>query len=77
MTEKKNPYNYHKPTDYQLEAMTALRQACRDHQAVIDKWLSVPGRYRSLAITTLEELSFWENKSCVFELPEENPNTHD
>ncbi len=61
----KNLFEYQAPTDKQLEILKSLRALCKD---LYDTMLEdLPeSRYRSLAITKLEEVSMWQNKAVVF-----------
>ena len=60
----KNPFEYQKPTEEQIAKITEVREACNSLYQIL---LSLPGsRETSLAITKLEEVSMWANKSVVF-----------
>ncbi|WP_143075554.1 DUF7681 family protein [Desulfomicrobium apsheronum] len=62
--EDKNPFVYVKPTDLSVEQITIVRDKCKELNDIL---LSLnPSRERSLAITKLEEVSMWANKSIVF-----------
>ena len=67
MTEK-NPFDYQKPTDDQVERITAIRELCKSLHAALWNKVAV-SRERSLALTKLEEVSMWANKAIVFERP--------
>ena len=60
----KNPFEYQKPTEEQIQKITEVREACK---ALYDLLLTLPEcRERSLAITNLEQVSMWTNKGIVF-----------
>lgn len=60
----KHPFEYQRPTEQSVAQIEALRLACK---TVYDNLMSLtPSRERSLAITKLEEVSMWGNKSIVF-----------
>jgi hypothetical protein len=64
MGEEKNPFEYQAPTPEQVEKITEVRNSCK---ALYELLLSLsPSREKSLAITKLEEVSMWANKSIVF-----------
>lgn len=70
MPNEQNIFQYNKPTEKQTEALKTLREGCEKlHQLMLE--VLPPGRYRSIAITKLEEVSMFQNKACVFELPAE------
>jgi hypothetical protein len=59
-----DPFEYKQPSPAQLEALEELRELARLHLAAIQKHAR-DARYRALAITTLEEVSMWANKSVT------------
>jgi hypothetical protein len=67
-----NQFEYQRPSAYQLQVLAELRAHCKEHHDLLLK-LIPNGRCRALAITKLEEVSMWENKACVFEVPESAP----
>lgn len=59
-----NPFEYQKPDDRQVEKITEIRNKARE---LYDILTTLPAsRETSLAITKLEEVSMWANKSVVF-----------
>jgi hypothetical protein len=67
----KNPFEYQKPNSDQVERIEMVRKALKQsHECIMNNCL--PSRERSLAITKLEEVSMWANKSIVFEPEKEN-----
>lgn len=62
-----DPFEYSRPTEKQLYILNQLRAKCKELNDLQNALLP-PGRYRSLASTTLEQVSAWQNKACVFEL---------
>jgi hypothetical protein len=66
MDTDKNPYENQKPNDEQVMRIENLRAAFKKLDLLIGG--SCPAsRYRSLAITALEESLMWAVKSIVFE----------
>ena len=66
----KNPFEYQKPTERSISAITHVREQCKD---LYDTLLALaPSRERSLAITKLEEVSMWANKGIVFNQTEQS-----
>jgi hypothetical protein len=60
----KNPFEYQKPTGERVVKITEVREKCKELHELI---LTLPtSRETSLAITKLEEVSMWANKSIVF-----------
>ena len=60
----KNPFEYQSPTPEHIAKITEVREACK---ALNELLLTLtPSRERSLAVTKLEEVSMWANKSIVF-----------
>jgi hypothetical protein len=67
----KNPFEYQKPNSDQVERIGSVRYGCSAlYERIMNNCL--PSRERSLAITKLEEVSMWANKSIVFEPEKEN-----
>ncbi len=62
-----HPFEYQKPTERQLDTLSKFRQQYRELCDAISTSYP-PGRYRSLALTALEESNLWLNKASVFEL---------
>lgn len=59
----KHPFDYHRPSEKQVEQISKNRDECKAlHAALLE--LS-PSRERSLAITKLEEVSMWSNKAII------------
>ena len=59
----KHPFDYHRPTTEQVEQISTIREGCK---ALHDLILTLPSsRERSVAITKLEEVSMWANKSVI------------
>jgi hypothetical protein len=59
----KHPFDYHRPSDKQVNEITTVREGCKALHATL---LALPSsRERSLAITKLEEVSMWANKGIV------------
>ena len=59
-----NPFEYRKPDEKGVADITAIRAKCKE---LYDLLLTYPSsREISLAITKLEEVSMWANKSIVF-----------
>ena len=59
----KNPFDYHKPSDNQIEQIAIVRENCKDLNTVL---LSLPAsRERSIAITKLEETCMWSTKGII------------
>ena len=59
----KHPFDYHRPTAAQVEQISTVRDGCKALHATL---LDLPSsRERSLAITKLEEVSMWANKSVI------------
>ncbi len=56
-------FGYLKPSTEQLQRMEAVRQAYADLYAILNA--TPAGRYRSLAITALEESAMWANKGIT------------
>lgn len=64
MDPNKNPFEYQKPTEEQTAKITEVREKCKELHTLL---LTLPGsRETSLAITNLEQVSMWANKSIVF-----------
>lgn len=62
--ESKNPFDYQKPTDEQVEKITEVREACKSLHNIL---LTLPkSREIAVAVTKLEEVSMWANKGIVF-----------
>jgi len=62
--EIKNPFEYQKPTEEKTAKINEIREACRELHKIL---LTLPAsRETALAITKLEEVSMWANKSVVF-----------
>lgn len=60
----KNPFEYQTPTEQHIAKITMVREKCKDLHELL---LTLPeSRERSIAITKLEEVSMWANKSIVF-----------
>lgn len=70
-----DPFEYHHPTPRQTEILSKLRAKCKELND-LQMELLPPGRCRALAVTKLEEVSMWQNKACVFELPGEFPTQY-
>jgi hypothetical protein len=67
----KNPFEYQKPNSDQVERIEMVRHALKlAYNSIMGN--CPPSRERSLAITKLEEVSMWANKSIVFEPEKEN-----
>lgn len=67
--QNKNPFDYQKPSDKQVEQITEIREKCKELYTML---CALPfTRETSLAKTKLEEVSMWANKGIVFapELP--------
>jgi hypothetical protein len=66
MSEKKNPFEYQRPTPEGVEIIEAVRLKCKElHDLILER---VPaGRCRAVAVTNLEQVSMWANKAIVFE----------
>ena len=62
----KDPFEYQRPTENQVERITIVREGCKELRDTIlrNVWQS---RERSLALAKLEEVSMWVNKAIVFE----------
>lgn len=61
----KHPFEYQTPTPDQIVAISQVRESCKDLYELLQ---TLPNsRYRSVAITKLEEVSMWANKGIVFE----------
>ena len=58
-------YDYHKPTDSQLERIAQLRQSFSALQDEVNRLVSNGSRYKSLASTALEESAMWAVKAVV------------
>lgn len=65
-------FNYHQPTEHQLEILIQCRAAAKAHAAVLLELLPY-SRCREEALMKLEEVSMWANKCCVFEVPPDRP----
>ena len=62
--EIKHPFEYQKPTEENVAKITEVREACKSLYEVLQ---TLPkSRETSLALTKLEEVSMWANKSIVF-----------
>jgi hypothetical protein len=59
-----NRFTYHAPQPGQIERYQKLRQAARDFAQVIIE-LTPQTREQSLALTNLEQASFWANASIA------------
>jgi hypothetical protein len=59
-----SPFDYKTPTPEQLEAIKGLREAAKAHEAAILRYCH-NNRQRSIAMTTLEQVSMWANKSVT------------
>ena len=70
MPDNQDPFVYSRPSEKQLDVLNQLRAKCKDLND-LQMALLPPGRCRALAITKLEEVSMWQNKAAVFELPAE------
>ena len=62
---EKHPFEYQAPTPEMVEQITEVREGCKALYEILCKLPS--SRQRSLAITSLEEVSMWANKGIVFE----------
>ncbi len=62
----KNPFEYQKPNDDQVQRIEEVRQGCKQLFNILLGSVQL-SRERSLAITKLEEVSMWANKGIVFE----------
>jgi hypothetical protein len=66
VADMKHPFDYQIPTAEHVEAITVVRDACRETFAVL--FQAVPEcAERTLAIRALEECSMWANKAIVFD----------
>lgn len=65
MTKIDERFQYHAPTEKQLEILKVNRQMCADLAFLIESTPMEP-RCKALAITKLEEVSMWSNKGIVF-----------
>lgn len=66
----KHPFDYHRPSQEQVDQITKVREGCKQLHATL---LELPPcRERSVAVTKLEEVSMWANKGIVMQ-PEEAP----
>ena len=64
--ETKNPFEYQKPSEQAVAKITEVREKCKELHTLL---LTLPdSREMSLAITKLEEVSMWANKSIAFNL---------
>ena len=64
MTDTKHPFEYQPPTPEMVGQITEVRECCK---VLYEALCKLPNsRERSLAITKLEEVSMWANKSIVF-----------
>lgn len=61
----KDPFEYQRPTEAQVNYITAVRLGCKELSELIDA-IPMDGRCKALARTKLEELSMWANKGIVF-----------
>lgn len=57
-------YAYHQPDVAQAATMEQLRQAYSALADAVEQQVPA-GRYRSLALTALEQAAFWTNKAIV------------
>jgi hypothetical protein len=57
---------YLKPSEEQLATMDTVRAVFADTLTLVDNLLP-PGRYKSLAITAIEEAAMWANKAITRE----------
>lgn len=61
----KHPFDYHSPTPAQTEQIQNIRTHCK---YLYTQLLALPNsREKSLAITKLEEVSMWANKSIIMQ----------
>ena len=61
-----NPFEYRQMSDEQIKASNELRVAALVFHNLLQK--DCPqGRYKSLALTSLEECLLWANKSICFD----------
>ncbi len=61
-----NTFDYHVPTNEELQRIIMLREAYKELQTKI-QFCCKPGRYRALAMTELEASAMWAIKSIVLE----------
>ena len=62
----KNPFDNHKPDNYQVARIEEIREMFKQCNDIVLS--NAPqGRYRSLAITALEESCMWAVKAVIFE----------
>lgn len=64
-TNELNPFEYQQPNAEQVILIIELRDDCKALYDKLNKDLP-ESRYRSLAITKLEEVSMWINKAIAF-----------
>jgi hypothetical protein len=62
------PFAYHKPSEYGMQRITAIREAYSVVKAVIEDNCP-PSRQLSVAITELETSAMWAIKAVVFNDP--------
>lgn len=63
MPEAKHPFDYHQPSEKQVEQILTVREGCKALHLIL---LDLPNcRERSLAITNLEQVSMWANKGII------------
>lgn len=60
----RSEFDYHQPSPEQLVRLTVIRGAYSALAGVLEQ-CTEPSRYRSLAMTALEESAMWANKSVV------------
>lgn len=61
-------FGYERPSPDAVARIEKVRAKCKDLADLIERTCP-PCRETSLAITKLEEVSFWANKGLVFNLP--------
>lgn len=66
-----NPFEYIAPAPESILKISEVRRTCKELSEVLETL--IPSRERSLAITKLEEVSMWANKSIVFHQDEVMP----
>lgn len=65
MAPTDNPFEYQPPSEQAINVLKMLRAQCKDLYDTMLRELP-DSRYRSLAITKLEEVSMWQNKAVAF-----------
>lgn len=62
----KNPFEYQKPDELQVERLERVRLILKDAYQVIEENVE-DGPTKTLAFRHLEQASMWANKAIVFE----------